>query len=225
MPHTPSWLREARQRKGWSQSQAAVALGLSQGFVSLLERGRRAVSPRLASTLERVYGVRVSPTPTDPASEPDEVATSLAALGYEPFSYLRARAKPDPEKVLLGALRNANLEARLTEALPWVAMRYSSLDWSWLVDRARLHDLQNRLGYVVTLARELAQKRGDVRASARLLEEEQRLEPSVLAREDTLCRESMTRAEREWLLETRPDQAKRWHLLTDLRLEHLPNVA
>ena len=229
MGHTSSWLKAARLEKGWSQVHAAARLGVTQGYLSLLERGRRAPSARLAKTFERVYGGLVAPesppVPRDPATEPDELARNLAALGYEPFGYLNGRSRPAPEQVLLGALRNADLDARLTEALPWVVVTYPALDWDWLVDRAKRHDLQNRLGYVVTLARELAQKRGDARTSARLLDEEKRLEPSVLAREDTLCRESMTRAERKWLVEARPDQAKRWHLLTDLRVEHLGGYA
>ena len=222
-------LKGARLRKGWSQAHAASRLGVSQGYLSLLERGRRALPAPLHKTVERVYGGLVAPeSPSlskDPATEPDELARNLAALGYEPFGYLNGRSRPAPEQVLLGALRNAELDARLTEALPWVALTYPALDWDWLVDRARRHDLQNRLGYVVTLARELAQKRGDARTSARLLAEELRLEPSVLAREDTLCRESMTRVERAWLLEARPDEAKRWRVLTDLRPELLPYAA
>ncbi len=225
MPYTSSWLKKVRLQKGWSQARAASELGVSQGYVSLLERGLRAVSGELAKTLERVFGVRVAPEPGDPATEPAELARNLAALGYAPFAYLKTRAKPDPERVLLGALRNPDLEARLAEALPWVVMMYPALDWEWLVERVKRYDLQNRLGYVVTLARELVQRRGDSPASARLLEREQWLERSVLVREDTLCRESMTRVERAWLLEARPDQAKRWHLLTDLRVEHLPNAA
>ena len=229
MPSPSSSLKAARLTKGWSQARAASRLGVSQGYLSLLERGRRAPSARLAKTLERVYGGQVTPeSPSvskDPATEPDELARNLAALGYEPFGYLNGRSRPAPEQVLLGALRNADLDARLTEALPWVVLTFPDLDWDWLVDRAKRHDLQNRLGYVVTLARQLAQRRDEARSSARLLREEQRLERSVLAREDTLCQESMTRVERAWLLEARPDDAKRWRLLTDLRPAQLPYAA
>ena len=38
----------------------------------------------------------------------------------------------------------------------------------------------------------------------------------MLAREDTLCNENMTNAERRWLAEYRPDHAKRWNVLTNL---------
>ena len=226
---TSSWLKEARLAKGWSQARAASRLGVTQGYLSLLERGRRPLSPRLLKNVGRLYGGLVpaeSPAlAKDPATEPNELARNLAALGYEPFGYLNGRSRPAPEQVLFGALRNADLDARLTEALPWVVLTFPDLDWNWLVDRAKRHDVQNRLGYVVTLARQLAERRGDARSFERFLREEQRLERSVLAREDTLCHESMTRVERAWLLEARSDDAKRWRLLTDLRPEQLPYAA
>jgi hypothetical protein len=42
------------------------------------------------------------------------------------------------------------------------------------------------------------------------------LERSRLMREDTLCHESLTEAERRWLRKNRPAEAKHWRLLTDL---------
>jgi CheY-like chemotaxis protein len=39
------------------------------------------------------------------------------------------------------------LESRLTEALPWLVLRHAlDLNWEWLVERAKVHDAQNRLG-------------------------------------------------------------------------------
>jgi hypothetical protein len=35
----------------------------------------------------------------------------------------------------------------------------------------------------------------------------------------------MTAAERDWLRDNRPEEAKRWRVLTDLRSEHLPYAA
>jgi hypothetical protein len=96
------------------------------------------------------------------------------------------------------------------------------MNWDWLVDRAKRSDVQNRLGFVVGLARELAERRKDSDASSRLRNQETRLERSLLAREDTLGRESMTQVERAWLRDNRSEEAKRWRLMTDLRVEHLP---
>ena len=55
----------------------------------------------------------------------------------------------NPAALLFAALKMRDLERRLSEALPWVVWRYSDLDWEWLVREAKLHDLQNRLGFVV----------------------------------------------------------------------------
>ena len=59
------------------------------------------------------------------------------------------------------------------------------------MQRAKLHDLQNRLGFVVALARQVAERKEQATTAATLAAVEQQLEPSRLAREDTLCRESM----------------------------------
>ncbi len=61
-----------------------------------------------------------------------------------------------------------------------------------------MHDLQNRLGFLVSVARELADLRGDARTAQTLAEQEHALEGSRLQREDAY-RESMPDAERRWL--------------------------
>jgi hypothetical protein len=35
----------------------------------------------------------------------------------------------------------------------------------------------------------------------------------------------MTNAERKWLQQNRPEQAKQWNLLTDIQLDHLAYAA
>jgi hypothetical protein len=144
----------------------------------------------------------------------------LGVLGYEPFGYLRGRLL-NPTAVLLSALRQKDLPSRVVEALPSLALHFPDLNREWLVERAKLHDVQNRLAYVVTLASELA----GAGVAARLRELVRGLERSRLAREDTLCHDSMTEAERRWLRQQRPPQAEHWNLLTDLRREHLPYAA
>ena len=80
---------------------------------------------------------------------------------------------------------------------------------------AKLRDLQNRLGFVVTLARGLAGRRGDADKATALAHLEAQLERSRLAREEPLCRASMPEAERRWLVDHRSADARRWNLLTD----------
>ena len=126
--------------------------------------------------------------------------------------------------LLLSALGNDNLESRLVEALPWVVLKFPNLDWRWLTQAARMRDLQNRLGYVTSVARRLAELRGEREKAALLATEESALERSRLAREDTLCHESLTDAEKKWLRKNRPPEARHWRLLTDLSPERLDHA-
>jgi hypothetical protein len=153
--------------------------------------------------------------------DPAGLAAGLSGLGYPGFAHLRWRRRLNPAQVLLLALQQHALESRTAAALPWVAAEFSGLDWDWLIARVKLADCQNRLGFVVSLGRQVALRRQDVDAAARLGRVEQRLESSRLAREDSLGQADMTDAERRWLRGCRPDDARRWNLLSDLRLEHL----
>ncbi len=86
---------------------------------------------------------------------------------------------------------------------------------------AKLRDLQNRLGFVVTLARGVAERAGDGDTAAALADLEAQLERSRLAREETLCRPSLSEAERRWLAKHRSADARRWNLLTDWTVDAL----
>ena len=78
----------------------------------------------------------------------------------------------------------------------------------WLVPEARKRNLQNRLGFTVTLARKAGRK-------DTLLQAEQALEDSKLQKEDSYCK-VLTPVEKKWLAENRSEEAKQWNLLTDL---------
>jgi hypothetical protein len=130
--------------------------------------------------------------------------------------------KANPAAVVLEALLKKDLEARLAEALPWVLLKYPDLDWPWLVRHTKLQDAQNRLGFLVALAKNLAASREQFQpALVQLTAAEQHLEQARLARDDTLCRESMPAAERHWLETNRSPLARHWNLLTGLTIEQL----
>jgi hypothetical protein len=96
------------------------------------------------------------------------------------------------------------------------------LDWAWLVCHAKLRDLQNRLGFLVAVAENLAAQQPELGyAFDKLFAIEQQLERARLAREDTLCRESMPKAERRWLKTHRSSLARHWNLLTGLTADQL----
>lgn len=225
-------LKSGRLAKALSQAQAAARLGVSQPYLAMLESGKRRLTPKLARRAMKVYDL--SPTVLPPSEllsrrrvDAENLANDLAALGYPGFAYLRPRNwKPkNPSDVLLAALAQDDLEARLVEALPWLVLKYWPLDRKWLVREAKLRDLQNRLGFVVSLARRLAERAGDERKGQALNELETELERSRLAREDTLCNASLPEPERRWLAENRPEEAKHWNVLTDWTVDALRYLA
>src|SRR2546428_320224 len=133
-------LKRERQARGWSQTEAARRLGVSQPYVAMLERGQRRMTPRLAKRALDVYGL--PPTAMPPRGVPayagdsaELLATDVAALGYPGFAYLRPRDwdPKNPAEVLLAALAQNDLEPRLFEALPWLVLRFAPFDHEWLV--------------------------------------------------------------------------------------------
>jgi hypothetical protein len=153
------------------------------------------------------------------------LAAALASLGYPGFRQLSGAHRKNPAVVLLAAIVANEVEVRVIEALPWLVVEHSDLNWDWLIREAKLRDVQNRLGFVVTLARQVAEKRGEASAASRLREVEEVLDRARLVREDTLCQASLSDAERRWLRRTRPVEASHWNLLTDLNAQLLPYAA
>lgn len=221
-------LRDGRREARLTQMEAASRLGVSQPYLSQLERGRRPLTPALARTAAALYRLPATALPMPDTvnagalANPEKLARQLAGLGYPGFAHLGSGSKANPAAVVLKALLQPDLEVRLSEALPWVLLTYPDLDWQWLVDHAKLHDVQNRLGFVVAVARAVAARRADCsHAEGKLAAAEQQLERSRLAREDTLGRESMPPAERRWLVENRSPAARHWNVLTSLSDDQL----
>jgi transcriptional regulator with XRE-family HTH domain len=215
-------LRAGRLGKKWSQVAAAARLGVSQPYLAMLERGQRRLTPTVALRAARLYNLAPTALPRSRRTftarfDAATFAKDLAHLGYPAFAYLRSRTgRPkNPGEVLLTALAQDDLEPRLVEALPWLVLRYSTLDWSWVTREARVRDLQNRLGFVVSLGRSLADRAENKESARTLADLEAQLDRSRLAREDTLCRASLPAPERRWLAEHRSEAAKHWNLLTD----------
>lgn len=224
-PLTPAhWLRTARQARGWTQAHAAARLGVSQTYLSLLESGRRSLSSAVARRLSKHFEVPATHLPllrAQPQPGDAELARSLGRAGYPGFTHLKRGTRLNPAQVLVSALRLPELDPRTAEALPWLVRAHADLDWAWVVRQAKLRDLQNRVGFVVALGRELATRAGETETVARLTQVEHQLERSRLAREDTLCHESITEAERRWHRTHRSPLAAHWNLLTGLVPEHL----
>jgi transcriptional regulator with XRE-family HTH domain len=220
-------LAQGRKRVKLTQVEAAAKLGVSQPYLSLLEKGERIAPPNLARRAVKLYRLPATKLPVTiavtprPSVGPDRMAKQLAALGYPGFAYMRGGRRRNPAEVLFCALAQNNLEPRLIEALPWVLSQYADLDWNWLVGAVKQHDLQNRLGFLITLAVQVAESRNADASDVQLLKRyENELKQSLLAKEDTLCHESLSSAERTWLRKERSEEAGQWNLLTDLKVEH-----
>jgi transcriptional regulator with XRE-family HTH domain len=223
----PDELRVQRMNRGWSQSEAARRLGVTQPYVVMLEKGRRPLTKKLARKLMMVFNLSpavlpVSETHTPEQPGPQRLAEDFAVLGYPGYAYLRPHvAKKNPGEVLLTALAQNDLESRLVEALPWLPLRYWNMDFSWLVAHAKKFDLQNRLGFVVGLARQMSETSQNEERTRALSEVERTLDRSRLVREDDFLRPTRNNVERQWVMQNRSEEAKHWNLVTDLRPEHL----
>ena len=226
--------KRARKQAGLTQQRAAAKLRVCQSYLSMVENGQRALSPELARRMVHVY--KLSPVSFPPSetrwdpkrADPDQLAADLAGVGYPGFAYLRkGRSKRNPGELLLTALAQDRLEARLFEALPWLVLKHWEMDTGWLVKEAKLHDLQNRLGFVVSLARGAGSRAGfpSPQRDAALEQLESILKRSLLAREEALGEAKLSDTEHKWLKEHRPKEARDWNLLTNWRPETLRYVA
>jgi transcriptional regulator with XRE-family HTH domain len=225
----PDQLRHARELAGLTQQRAAAQLGVSQAYVALIENGRRRVGEQLGSRIVDLYRLPATALPLDEgdavAWNSATIANGVANLGYPGFRPLRGGRSVNPAAILLAAISSNDLEVRVVESLPWVAIEYHDLDWEWLIREAKLRDAQNRLGFLVSLGRRVAERSNAIAAWRKLRAVEEALEHARLAREDTLCQQSLSEAERRWLRKARPADALHWNLLTDLNAEILPYAA
>jgi hypothetical protein len=146
-----------------------------------------------------------------------DLAAELRSLGYPGFAHLSTEVTPDPTEFLLTAIAQQDLDVRVIEGLPWVILKRLDLQWEQLIQQAQARRVQNRLGYLVHLAREV----GDDPA---LADHERSLAAVRIDAEDTLC-ENLTLAERNWLRRFRPAGAAQWRLLTGLTAVHLRYAA
>lgn len=194
----------------------------------MLERDARPVSDDLMPVVLRVFSL---PPTARPLGRPHKARLgeglfkkALGELGYPGFAYLKGRLFLNPAELLLLALDSADLDVRVTEALPWLPFHFPDMNWDWLNAEAKSRDRQNRLAYVTLLASEVAQSRGEAELAKFLRLRSASLERSRLANEDTLAKNSMSQAERKWLRTHRTRAATHWNLLTDLKAEDLQHV-
>ncbi|HUY15004.1 MAG TPA: helix-turn-helix transcriptional regulator [Terriglobia bacterium] len=227
----PRNLKAARLKHGWRQVEAARRLHVSQPYLAMLEKGKRRLTDNLARKAARVYGLSPEELPVPETFTPAREAGAarlvedLSRLDYPGFAYVRSHVKRrNPREVLLNVLAQENLEARVAEALPWLLLQYWRMDFDWLVEQAKRCDLQNRLGFVASLARRLSERTAETERTRALSSLEAMLDRSRLVREGSFPRAPRNPAEREWLMHNRPEEARHWNMLSDLQPEHLQYV-
>jgi hypothetical protein len=151
---------------------------------------------------------------------PADLPRLLGVLRYPGFAHLAAPGESaNPADVVLAALSTPSVPARVVEALPWVLIA-CDLDWRFLIERCKVSGAQNRLGFLVNLARQVAEQRCQSEAAARLHAIEFELEVARSADENTLGR-MLTDVERAHVRMHRSASAAHWNLLTNLRVEDL----
>src|ERR1017187_7849997 len=108
-------LKGARMNANLTQLQAASKLGLTQAYLSMVERGRRHVSAALAAMALKVFDFPPTTLPIEHGDSrslnDDEMKSDLGALGYPGFSYLRGRPLRNPVQLLFQALNQPDLDA------------------------------------------------------------------------------------------------------------------
>ncbi len=224
---SPAQLKTARRNAGWTQHHAASRLAVSQPYYSQLEKGTRIMTESLTRKAVRKFHLSPAMLPLPKLAvsltpmQPDALATALAQLGYPGFTHLwKAGSTVNPAELVARALVHSDLDTRLVEALPWVLSHYHDLEWDWLSSQCRLSNLQNRLGFLLSLALQLAKPEEQPHLVAAL----SHLEPSRLSAEGTLCRDSMPLAERHWVRKQRSDAAAHWNMLTTLTVDQLTHA-
>jgi hypothetical protein len=219
----------ARKERGWKQSYVAERLGVSQCYVALLERGKRPFPSGLVRRTVTLFEMSPCALPVNPPTsmDADLLTRHLAGLGYPGYAHVQpVRWRRNPAEVLLVALGKDDLEARVAEALPWVLLQYGAMSKdckNWLVEQARSRNLTNRLGFAVTLAKQVAERKCDTTSEVyqALVKLEQELLLSRLAEPDTFCQRHLSQRQREWMEAARPEAARQWNLLTNWKPEDL----
>ncbi len=201
-----------RKRNGLTQVAAASLLGVSQPYLSLLEKGARPLTAALRNRMKSDGGH------DEKRTSDDVVRAQLSGLGYPGFAHVpKSRRKPRPDALLMAVLAQPDADARVVEALPWLVTSFKDqLDFGSMVRQSKLQNLQNRLGFLLQFV--------GVESPSGLLAVRE-LDRARLLGEDTLCWGSMPTATREWMRANRGPLAEHWNVLTRLHAKGVHDAA
>lgn len=131
----------ANAGSGLTQVSAASLLGVSQPYLSLLEKGARPLTTELRNRMKTSAG-------RDPRGSSDDLfRAQLSALGYPAFAHVaKVRTRTRPDNLLMAVLSKPDADARVVEALPWLVATFERLfGFGSMVRQAKLQNLHNRL--------------------------------------------------------------------------------
>jgi transcriptional regulator with XRE-family HTH domain len=216
-------MARARKKRGLPQAEAARRLGVSQPLLSQMEHGTRTLTEDVARRASELFcDPTLLPLATDRHQNDSDLADELGAMEYPGFAYVKKVPTRNPAEVLLDALDRPDLNTRVSEGLPWLPLRYPHMDWDWLTREVKLRNRQNRLGFVVGLARQVAERLPEHRESARNLEPVlEGLEEAKLVKPGTYCHDSWSDRYRHEMATRRSPLAQNWNLFTGVRVEDL----
>lgn len=221
-------LLNERLSRNWEQSEAAAKLKVSQPYLSLLETGKRPITKKIARRAVSVFKLPPSVLPFENAAEISQtkandntLSSNIAALGYPKFSHLKKSVKVNPALILITTLKLDDLDSRIVEALPWLIHRFADMNWETIFLHAKMHDAQNRLGFLLSLAYHLTVNKGDTEKQKILKNLLSDLEKSRLVREDSFRRNNLTETEKNWLKSNRTKDARFWKVLSNMSVEYL----
>src|SRR2546423_3271539 len=101
-------LQHWRKRNNLTQVEAAVVLGVSQPYMSLLEKGVRPLTPALRSRMKAIHRTNRLD------SSAERTRAQLSALRYPGFAHVTpSRAKTSPEALLASVLSQTDADARV----------------------------------------------------------------------------------------------------------------
>lgn len=224
---TGSQLKQVRKERDWNQIEAAKHLGLTQGYLSLLEKGERRLTKAITEKAVRVFKLPAMNLPVRedlaqlPSADNKKLAAALSAIGYPGFSHIKPDGLKNPAEILVAALASDKLDARIVEALPWLVLTFADLKWGKIIEAAKINDSQNRLGFIISLAGKLARLKGMPKRANQLKKQESMLQNSRLLKEDILAGGKLTETEKRWIRQNRLPEAEFWNVLSDLKPEHL----
>ena len=124
-----------QKRNGLTQTHAASLPGVSQPYLSLLEKGARPLTAELRSR------IRTSGSVSQRGAADDLFRARLSAPGYPGFAPIAgSRSRPRPDSLLMTMLARPDADARVAEALRgWRPLsRARSTSAPWCVRRSAL---------------------------------------------------------------------------------------